>query len=105
MHPNDLCEHGIVRSFCHNGCLEKLAKKQEEEIDRIRLALNERHQLLSNLTAAQQRCNELLEENRRLNRELATQDATVTALLQTVDQLEQELAAADVQLSALKSDG
>ncbi len=40
-------------------------------VDEIRDALNERQALLDNLKSTQERCSELLEENRALKRELA----------------------------------
>jgi len=63
-----------------------------EEFKRLKAEIDEVAALRDNLKATQNRCTDLLTENRRLNRELDACGHAMTALNRTVGQLEQELA-------------
>jgi seryl-tRNA synthetase len=70
-----------------------LDKVQEDlnEVNIVGRMIDELRALRSNMTTTQARCTELLQENRRLNREIGEQEYMITAQLRLIGQLEGEL--------------
>lgn len=56
----------------------------EKVVSSLLKLLNEGHAMSANLTATQQRCNELLEENRALKRRLIETELALSGLLTLV---------------------
>lgn len=76
-----------------------------DDLKAVKKALDHVVALEENLAAVQTRCTDLIQENRRLNKELAKADLTVNAQIRWISQLEEELSEFKPALEPERDDG